>query len=131
MSLVLLALSLLAHALRPPGVYPTDTFSLSAGLPGSDIRAIELTGDGRLLIGTDLGLAIFDGQDVSLLPAPPMWSTAFIHAIASHSGVIYVQSDRGLYAVIDEQAILIDENLQFSPAEFFVEPDGVLLASEQ
>ncbi len=132
MSLTLLAISLSALAVRPPGAWLTDTFSLSSGLPGGDIRAIELTEDGALLVGTDLGLTLFDGQDFAPVPAPPLWSAAFIRSVLPLDGVIYVQCDRGLYAVVGGEAIVIDEHPQFTHAQLYAAPDGrVLLANER
>ncbi|MFT5680886.1 MAG: class 3 adenylate cyclase [Myxococcota bacterium] len=132
MSFALLVLSLPTQAARPPGAWLTDTFSLSSGLPGSDIRAIEMMVNGELLVGTDLGLVIFDGQDFSPVPAPPLWSTAFVRAALPVGDTIYVQSDRGLYAVVDGEPVILDEHPQFTPAELFAQPGGgILLASEQ
>lgn len=127
-----LLLSLSALAAQPPGDWLTDTFSLSSGLPGSDIRAIEVMSDGQLLVGTDLGLSVFDGQDFRSVPVPPQWGTVFVRAALPVDDVIYVQSDRGLYAVLDDAVVVLDEHPQFMPAELYAVPGGgVLLANER
>src|ERR1035438_2237049 len=64
MSVLLMALAGVARALDPtvqPSQYVLDNWQIAEGLPQTSVQAIARTPDGYLWVGTQEGLARFDG----------------------------------------------------------------------
>lgn len=70
-----LALSLLlavasGRAAPPPGEVPVAVFGPAEGLPGAQVRALALGESGELFVGTESGLARFDGRRFTAIDVP-------------------------------------------------------------
>ncbi|MBP3784014.1 MAG: response regulator [Butyrivibrio sp.] len=87
-------------------------FSTSNGLPGNDIRCITKTADGRILVGTNDGVAVLkDGQVVSSYGSKEgLKNTVILTVCEGPSGCIYAGTDGdGLY-VIEKNGITRMDN---------------------
>jgi len=79
--------------------YVHKAWTFNSGLPGTRIQAITQTADGFLWLGTDGGLARFDGLNFSYFDptTTPVFTTANIHSLAAGSdGSLWVGTEDGL-----------------------------------
>jgi signal transduction histidine kinase/ligand-binding sensor domain-containing protein/DNA-binding response OmpR family regulator len=103
---LLLVLSATAHALDPtvqPSQYVLDNWQIPDGLPQSSAQAIARTPDGYLWVGTQEGLARFDGVRFSVFdsenePAIPNKNISVLHV--DGSGKLWIGTQAGV-AVFD------------------------------
>src|SRR4051812_45420987 len=98
---VLVATASEAHALAPDwraSQYTDRHFGAAEGLPHGLANSIAQTGDGYLWIGTEQGLARFDGQRFRAFDRRNGLATNIVSALAvDHTGALWIGTrDRGL-----------------------------------
>jgi len=59
-------------------VVPYRSFTRADGLPHATVQALAQAPDGRLWIGTNAGLAVYDGHQVRPMPLPDSLENAFV-----------------------------------------------------
>jgi len=85
--------------LRPPAPLMRRSWTIDDGLPQNGVFAIAQTPDGYLWIGTQEGLARFDGVQFRLFdrrPSPGPPSPAILALHVSRDGRLWIGTDRGL-----------------------------------
>lgn len=93
-----------ARAAPPPGRVPVATFGPAEGLTGGQVRALALTPDGTLLVGTEVGVSRFDGRRFSPIEVapvedgePPFFSSLLSTPTATlgqlNGGVVRIEGD--------------------------------------
>jgi signal transduction histidine kinase/ligand-binding sensor domain-containing protein len=84
--------------------YVHKTWTFNGGLPGTAIRAIVQTSDGFLWLGTDGGLARFDGLNFRVFDRTntPAMTSEDIHSLATGSdGSLWIGTQEGLLRLKD------------------------------
>jgi Predicted periplasmic ligand-binding sensor domain len=130
--LALLLAAALARAAQPPGgPVVEDVRTGATGDVGGQVRSLAATADDRLFVGTEAGVARFDGDTFHPLPVPPAVPHPFAVALAWHQGALYVQSTEGLYRVRDGQARMLQaQEFDDVNASFATGPDGRLYVAD-
>lgn len=71
-------------------VVPYRSFTRADGLPHATVQALAQAPDGRLWIGTNAGLAVFDGHRIQPAPLPDSLEGGFIcNLLTRESGVVW------------------------------------------
>lgn len=74
-----------------------STYRATDGLPSDQVTAVFETADGRLLVGTDAGLASLSGNRIAPYPDPNHWLGGNVWAIdEDHAGGLWFGTDHGL-----------------------------------
>ena len=82
------------------------------GLLSKDVWCVEATRDGRIWIGTDKGLCVFDGQHFTRFPLPEGRVDSTLAISTSHMihdlledryGTLWICTNAGLFSLADEQ----------------------------
>jgi ligand-binding sensor domain-containing protein/signal transduction histidine kinase len=103
--LILLAMSISARALGQQSLasnYIRTDFTVEDGLPDDVVNAIVRTGNGLLWLGTESGLATFDGREFKeiRLSFPGVPSQGAVHAFAqAPNGNLWVGTNAGLVLI--------------------------------
>ncbi len=75
---------------------PYRHFKSFDGLPSENITALAQSPNGLLWIGTETGLAVYDGQELRTIPLPDSIGTTYVSAIkALSSGAVWVTPSTG------------------------------------
>ncbi|MCB9798056.1 MAG: hypothetical protein H6741_35710 [Alphaproteobacteria bacterium] len=129
---MLLSLAMTALAAPPPGRVIAARFGAEHGLPGAQVRAMALSEDGALMVGTEAGACRFDGQRCEALPAPEGMERAFVSGIHARGGSTWVSTALGVFRVDGEQATLLDSHvLSVFRSAFVEDPEGALLLVDE
>jgi PAS domain S-box-containing protein len=83
----------------PEPVYNTLAFGIEDGLPSNVAEIMVQTRDGYLWVGTEAGLARFNGQEIATFPAAtnPELGSNLIRCLAEDaSGTLWIGTQRGL-----------------------------------
>ena len=120
-----------ALAAQPPGAFLTRSFTPTDGLVGLDVRALDLASPGELLVGTEVGAFLFDGERFRSLPAPPGSGATVVQAVLGTPDGVLVQSETALWRVTpDDRVEVIDATPQtFIHAGFARGPDGEVIVA--
>jgi len=97
-------------------------WSTESGLPQTSVYSVAQTGDGYLWVGTELGLARFDGVHFEVFDkhnTPPLASNYIGRLLASRDGSLWIGTDSGLthyrngvFQTITTQNGLADDNIE-------------------
>ena len=94
--------------IRLHGGAPVATLTTRDGLPSNDVRALRVTGDGAIWIGTFHGLMQWSAG--RLVRGPAALDGAAIHRIAQDArGALWCATDKGLAHVRGDTVELLDE----------------------
>jgi signal transduction histidine kinase/DNA-binding response OmpR family regulator/streptogramin lyase len=75
---------------------PHRHFGAADGLPSETITALAQGPDGRLWVGTESGLVVYDGHEMRRVPLPDSIGTTYISALAvMPDGAVWVAPSRG------------------------------------
>lgn len=75
---------------------PYRHFTAFDGLPSENITALDQTPDGLLWIGTETGVAVYDGAEIRRIELPDSVGTAYISTVrALPDGSVWVTPSRG------------------------------------
>ncbi|MEO6588770.1 MAG: two-component regulator propeller domain-containing protein, partial [Pyrinomonadaceae bacterium] len=103
--------------------------SLFNGLPSNTVRAIVQTADGVLWLGTDGGLAKFDGRGVEKVSFPDS-DTQIVYALAvSRNGSLWIGTDKGAMRFSGGRFYPIKETLAKTINSILIRNDEIFLAS--
>ncbi|MDR3460564.1 MAG: two-component regulator propeller domain-containing protein [Verrucomicrobiae bacterium] len=89
---------------QPVFPYATRTWQTEDGLPHNVIQALAQTPDGYMWVGTQKGLARFDGLHFTTFDAkntPAMKSSSVLALSVDHAGTLWIGTDKGVLRMTD------------------------------
>ncbi len=93
---VLCLLALGGGEVRADDTVPYRLFKAFDGLPNENVTALAQTPNGLLWVGTEAGLAFYDGEEMRRIPIPDSLGTAYISDLhAMPDGSVWVTPSRG------------------------------------
>ncbi len=121
-----------AGAAQPPGGFLYEVFGPPEGMPGGQIRALAISPENALFVGTESGAARFDGQRFHPIGAPPELPAPYVVGLHATSEAVYVQCAHGMYRWYEgDGELLLPQNVTQMKAGFAEGPAGeVYLANE-
>ena len=96
---------------RPSDQFGMSEWNTSRGLPGNSVRAVLQTRAGELWVGTDSGLAHFDGYSFltyTRANAPELISDAILALLEDPEGTLWIGTNRGIVLMRDGRFVRPD-----------------------
>jgi len=120
-----------AWSASPPGEFSTRAFGPAEGMPGYKVRGLAAGPDGTLFVGTDSGIARFDGALFHPVPAPAGWEGAATRELCWRDGDLVAQTELGVFVARGGVATILDDRpLAQTNAGCSSGDDGIVLANE-
>lgn len=111
--LLILLLGILLGVLGPSAApiqadtVPHRYFTSFDGLPSENITALAQTPEGRLWIGTETGLAVYDGHEIRSVALPDSIGTTYISAIqALPDGSVWITPSTGEAVKVQNEGVV-------------------------
>ncbi|MCB9763005.1 MAG: hypothetical protein H6739_24610 [Alphaproteobacteria bacterium] len=121
-----------ADPIAPPGGLVVETYGPRQGLPAATVRAVAQQEPGTLYVGTDGGVARFDGGTFEAAPAPPGWAQERTLALHLGDDGLTVQCTAGVYRAQGEAVTVLDDRRLIGISAGFAEDaQRLLLANER
>src|SRR5690606_34277324 len=87
---------------------PHTHYTVANGLPQMQVRAVFLDEDGLVWLGTQGGLAVFDGSAVHTLQDTGLLAEAYVQSITRGSEGVFVSTLSGTHVFDGDQSARID-----------------------
>ena len=97
-----------AAAGGPPGRFMTRVFGPVEGMPGASVRALVQAGPGVLYVGTEHGLARFDGRAFTKVRLPEAVDRTIVTALGWDGEALYGQTHRGVFRLRRGQGSVVE-----------------------
>ena len=104
----------------PFAAVPLQTFDDRSGLPQNTVRALAFDSHERLWVGTQDGVAVYDGRGFSLVPLPPEAHSVDSIRIDESDTVFLAMADAGLLIVKDDALTVTDTHAGLPDNEVYV-----------
>lgn len=110
---------------------PYRHYNAFDGLPSAKITALAQTPNGLLWVGTETGLAVYDGEEFRRISFPDSIGTPYVSSIhAMEDGSVWVAPSRGEVAKVRLSGVVTVMDLDFQLAwEILVQQDRILFAT--